>query len=47
AVREAAQKYIHPERMIVAVLGPMDKIEIAPAIESEPQLSTWGSPARQ
>ncbi|EED33221.1 Peptidase M16 inactive domain family protein [gamma proteobacterium NOR5-3] len=44
AVREAAQKYIHPQRMVVAVLGPLDKIKAAPAIESEPQLSVWGAP---
>lgn len=43
AVRAAAQKYIHPERMIVAVLGPLDKIKAAPAIESEPQLSAWSN----
>ncbi|EAQ97740.1 M16 family metallopeptidase [Congregibacter litoralis] len=41
SVRAAAQRYIHPERMIVAVLGPLDKIEGAPAIESEPQLQAW------
>lgn len=38
----AAKKYIHPDRMIVTVLGPLDTIEAAPAIESEPPLATWG-----
>ncbi|MFK8042554.1 M16 family metallopeptidase [Congregibacter sp.] len=42
-VQMAAQRYIHPERMLVAVLGPLKEIEAAPAIESEPQLDVWGS----
>ncbi|WP_439108041.1 M16 family metallopeptidase [Congregibacter sp.] len=46
AVKAAANKYIHPDRMIVAVLGPLDKIEAAPEIESEPQLKAWGSAPR-
>lgn len=44
-VQTAAQKYIHPERMIVAVLGPLDKIAAAKSIENEPALDTWGAPA--
>jgi predicted Zn-dependent peptidase len=44
-VQAAAQKYLHPERMIVAVVGPLERIRNAPAIESEPQLSHWGSSA--
>jgi predicted Zn-dependent peptidase len=44
-VQAAAQKYLHPERMIIAVVGPLERIANAPAIESEPQLSYWGSSA--
>jgi predicted Zn-dependent peptidase len=42
-VQAAAQKYLHPQRMIVAVLGPLERIHDAPAIESEPQLDHWGT----
>jgi predicted Zn-dependent peptidase len=41
-VRAAARKYLHPERMIVSVMGPLQKIADAPMIESEPQLDAWG-----
>ena len=41
-VREAARKYIHPDRMIVSVVGPLDEIRASPMIESEPQLEAWG-----
>ncbi|MFK7831039.1 MAG: M16 family metallopeptidase [Congregibacter sp.] len=44
-VQAAARKYIHPERMIVAVVGPLEKIRKAKAIESEPQLESWGAKA--
>ena len=46
SVRQAAIKYIHPERMIVTVLGPLEKIEAAPPIESEPQIAVWGATSR-
>lgn len=42
-VQAAARKYIHPERMIVAVVGPMERIRNAPAIEGEPQLEAFGN----
>lgn len=41
-VQAAAQKYLHPDRMIVVVVGPQARISAVPAIESEPQLNTWG-----
>jgi len=41
-VREAARKYIHPDRMIVSVVGPLEEIDRAPMIESEPRLDAWG-----
>lgn len=41
-VREAARRYLHPERMIVAVVGPLDAIREAEPIEDEPQLDRWG-----
>ncbi len=41
-VREAAQRYLHPDRMIVSVVGPLEQIESADPIESEPQLDGWG-----
>jgi len=40
-IQEAARRYIHPERMIVAVVGPLDEIRAADAIEDEPQLDRW------
>lgn len=46
SVKAAAVKYIHPDRMIVAVLGPLEKIDAAPALESEPLLATWGASER-
>ncbi len=41
-VQAAAQRYIHPDRMLVSVMGPLEKIEASPMIESEPQLDAWG-----
>ena len=41
-VRDAARRYIHPERMIVSVVGPLDRIREAPALEGEPALAAWG-----
>jgi zinc protease len=45
-VQDMARKYIHPERMIVAVVGPLGLIEAAPVIEDEPQLEAWGEVVR-
>jgi zinc protease len=41
-VQEAARKYIHPGRMIISIVGPLEQIRTSPAIESEPELSAWG-----
>lgn len=41
-VQAAAQKYIHPDRMIIAVVGPLERIRSATAIESEAQLEDYG-----
>jgi hypothetical protein len=41
-VQAMARKYLHPDRMIVAVVGPLDEIADAPGIEDEPQLESWG-----
>ncbi len=41
-VQEAARRYIHPDRMLVSVVGPLAQIEASPMIESEPQLDAWG-----
>lgn len=45
-VREAARAYIHPDRMIISVVGPLEDIEDATPIESEPQLDEWGAVER-
>lgn len=45
-VMEAARRYLHPDRMIVAVVGPLAEIEAAPAIESEGGLGAWGTVRR-
>lgn len=45
-VRKAARKYLHPERMIVAVVGPLGEIAEAAPIESEPALEAWGEVER-
>jgi len=45
-VQAAARKYIHPERMLVSVVGPLEEIEGSPMIESEPQLDAWGEVER-
>lgn len=41
-VQDAARAWIHPERMLVAVVGPLDEIAAAPPLEGEPQLDAWG-----
>ena len=41
-VQAAAQKYIHPDRMVIAVVGPLDRIRSATAIEGEAQLEDYG-----
>ena len=45
-VQDMARKYIHPDRMIVAVVGPLEQIQAAPMIEDEPQLDAWGTVER-
>lgn len=40
-VQAAAQKYIHPDRMIIALVGPLDRIREAPAMEGEGQLQDY------
>ena len=42
-VRQAAQKYLDPDRMIVSVMGPLEQIGAAAMIEAEPQLSAWAT----
>jgi zinc protease len=37
-VLDAARQYLHPERMQVVVVGPIDAIRSAPALEAEPSL---------
>ena len=41
-VQAAARSYIHPDRMIISVVGPLEEIRASPMIESEPQLNAWG-----
>jgi predicted Zn-dependent peptidase len=41
-VQAAARGYLHPERMIISVVGPLDRIRAAAAIEREEQLEAWG-----
>ena len=41
-VQAAARSYIHPERMLISVVGPLEQIRGAEMIESEPQLEAWG-----
>ncbi len=43
-VRAMARKYLHPERMIVSVVGPLSRIAAAAPIEGEPQLEAWDGP---
>lgn len=45
-VRQAARRYLAPDRMIVSVVGPLELIGAAPMIESEPQLGAWGTVER-
>lgn len=45
-IQEVAQRYIHPERMVIVVVGPLERIQAAPMIESEPHLDFWGSVER-
>ena len=41
-VQEAARRYLDPDRMLIAVLGPLAEISAVPAIETEPPLAAWG-----
>ncbi len=41
-VRAAAQKYLHPERVSIVVIGPIDEIRNAPPIENERRLEEYG-----
>ena len=41
-VRAAAQKYLHPDRMNIVVVGPIDEIRAAPPIEGERPLEEYG-----
>jgi len=41
-VRAAAQKYLHPERMNIVIIGPIDAIRAAPQIEDERTLEEYG-----
>jgi zinc protease len=43
-VRAAAAKYLHPERAIITVIGPLGRIADAQAMEGEPQLESWATP---
>ena len=45
-VQDVARRYIHPDRMLVSVAGPLEEIEGSPMIESEPQLDAWGATDR-
>lgn len=42
-VLDAAQRYLHPERMQIVVVGPIDRIEAAPAMEGEGGLDSFGT----
>ena len=41
-VLEAARRYLHPERMTTVLVGPLDEIGSAPAMENEGSLSDYG-----
>ncbi len=45
-VQAMARRYIHPDRMLVSVVGPLEEIEASPMVESEPQLDAWGEVER-
>ena len=45
-VRAAAQNYLHPERMNIVVIGPLDEIRAAPRIEDERRLEEYGRSGR-
>lgn len=42
-VLNAARRYLHPERMQVVVVGPIEAIRSAPALEGEPALKEFES----
>jgi zinc protease len=42
-VVEAARRYLHPERMLVVVVGPIEAIRNAPTLEGEPRLEQFGA----
>ena len=41
-IRAAAQKYLHPERMSIVIIGPIEEIRAAPPIEDERRLEEYG-----
>jgi len=41
-VRAAARTYLHPDRMTVVIVGPIDEIREAPQLEDERPLGEWG-----
>ncbi len=45
-VRTAARKYLHPERMNIVVIGPLDAIRAAPTLENEQRLEEYGRSER-
>jgi len=45
-VLDAARRYLHPQRMQVVVVGPIDAIQDAPALEGEPILDLVDSEHR-
>ena len=45
-VRAAAQKYLHPERMSIVIIGPIEEIRAAPPIEDERRLEEYGRSER-
>lgn len=45
-VLEAARRYLHPDRMTAVLVGPIDDIEAAPAMENEGSLASYGQVVR-
>ena len=41
-VLAAAREYLHPERMQMVVVGPIDEVREAPSLEGEPALDAFG-----
>ena len=42
-----ARRYLHPERMQVVLVGPIDAIEAAPTLEDEGALADYGRVVRR